>query len=112
MDQVSGITSTDAQNWLSVYWTCSSRFAQRVGYCNPEFDKLTEQGDTAATTEERVPFYQQAGEILIQDLPGPPLFHAANFFLVKPYVTGYTPTSIDGYWPGERVSALTVDVTK
>ncbi|MEA2584743.1 MAG: oligopeptide transport system substrate-binding protein [Thermomicrobiales bacterium] len=102
----------DAQNWLSVYWTCSSRFAQRVGYCNPEFDKLTEQGDTAATTEERVPFYQQAGEILIQDLPGPPLFHAANFFLVKPSVTGYTPTSIDGYWPGERVSALTIDVTK
>ncbi len=102
----------DAQNWLSVYWTCSSNFAKRVGYCDPEFDKLTDQGDRAAKIEDRIPFYQQAGELLLNDLPGPPLFHYANIFLVKPNVTGYTPTSIDGSWPGERVSALTIDVTK
>jgi oligopeptide transport system substrate-binding protein len=100
----------DPQNWLSVFWSCNSTFAQRVGYCNPAFDELVQLGDTTAGLAERVPYYQQAGEILLNDLPGPPLFHAANVFLVKPYVTGYDQTSIDGYWPGERVSALTISV--
>jgi oligopeptide transport system substrate-binding protein len=101
----------DAQNWLSVYWTCGAIFAQRVGYCNEKFDELTTKGDTQAKLEDRVPFYQQAGQILLDDLPGPPIFHAANYFLVKPNVTGWTGVSIDGYWPGERVSALTIDKT-
>jgi oligopeptide transport system substrate-binding protein len=101
----------DPQNWLSVYWTCGAVFAQRVGYCNEQFDELTHQGDTAAAIEDRVPFYEQAGQILLDDLPGPPIMHGANYFLVKPTVTGYVGVSIDGYWPGERVSALTIDVT-
>jgi oligopeptide transport system substrate-binding protein len=100
----------DPQNWLSVYWSCDSLFAKRVGYCNQKFDELVKQGDTTADMAKRIPFYQDAGKILLQDLPGPPLFHAANVFLVKPNVTGYTPTSIDGEWPGERVSALTIDL--
>ena len=102
----------DPQNWLSVYWTCSSSFAERVGYCNPEFDELTEQGDRTIDPEARIPFYEQAGQLLLDDLPGPPLFNEANIFLVSPDVTGYTPTSIDGGWPGERASALTVDVNR
>src|SRR3712207_8634175 len=38
--------SPDPQNWLSVFWTCGSTFAQRVAYCNEEFDELVKQGDT------------------------------------------------------------------
>ena len=44
----------DPQNWLSVYWTCDSTFAERVGYCNEEFDALTEQGDTTIDPDERI----------------------------------------------------------
>ena len=102
----------DAQNWLSVYWTCNATFADRVGYCNEEFDRLTEQGDTEADPEARIPFYEQAGQLLLEDLPGPPLYSAANVFLIKPTVTGYTTTSVDASWPGERVSALTMDITE
>jgi oligopeptide transport system substrate-binding protein len=102
----------DPQNWLSVYWTCNSTFAERVGYCNPEFDELTQQGDRETDPAARIPFYEQAGQLLLEDLPGPPLFNEANIFLVNPAVTGYTPTSIDGGWPGERASALTVDVNR
>lgn len=102
----------DPQNWLSVYWTCDATFAKRVGYCNEEFDRLTEEGDTATELEERVPAYEQASQILIDDLPGPPIFSAANIYLVKPEVTGYTTSSIDGGWPGERTSALTIDVNR
>jgi oligopeptide transport system substrate-binding protein len=100
----------DPQNWLSVYWACSSMFAQRVGYCNEAFDEMVRQGDTTADPARRPQFYRQASTILLGDLPGAPLFHAANVFLVKPTVTGYAPTSIDGTWPGERSSLLTVAV--
>ena len=102
----------DPQNWLSIYWTCDSVFANRVGYCNEEFDALIDEGDRETDPAARIPFYEQAHQILLEDLPGPPLFSEANVFLVKPYVTGYTPTSIDGGWPGERTSALTVDVNR
>jgi oligopeptide transport system substrate-binding protein len=102
----------DPQNWLSIYWSCDSIFAVRVGYCNKEFDALVDQGDRETDPAARIPFYEQAHQILLDDLPGPPLFSVANVFLVKPYVTGYAPTSIDGGWPGERVSALTVDVNR
>lgn len=102
----------DPQNWLSIYWTCETTFAERVGYCNPEFDELTQQGDRETDPTQRAAYYEQASQILLEDLPGPPLFNAANIYLVNPAVTGYTPVSIDGLWPGERASALTVDVNR
>jgi oligopeptide transport system substrate-binding protein len=77
----------DPQNWLSVYWTCAATFAERVGYCNPEFDKLIEQGDTTVNPAERLKFYEQAGEILIQDQPGPFLYNQTQTFVVNPAVT-------------------------
>jgi oligopeptide transport system substrate-binding protein len=102
----------DPQNWLSVYWTCESTFAQRVGYCNEEFDALTAQGDTTVDPDERLPFYEQAGEILIDDVPGPFLFNDIGNFLVSPNVTGYTPTAMEVQWPGSFSSLLTLDKTE
>ena len=63
----------DPQNWLSVFWTCDSTFAKRVGYCNEEFDELTELGDTTIDPEERLTYYEQAGQILVDDVPVLPL---------------------------------------
>ncbi len=85
----------DPQNWLSVFWTCDATFAQRVGYCNEEFDALTEQGDTTVDPDERIGFYEQASEILVDDVPGPFLFNDIGNFVVSPNVTGYTPTATD-----------------
>jgi oligopeptide transport system substrate-binding protein len=102
----------DPQNWLSVYWTCDSTFAQRVGYCNEEFDALTDQGDTTVDPEERIAFYEQAGEILVQDVPGPFLFNDIGNFLVSPNVTGYTPTATEVQWPGQMSSLMTLDKTE
>jgi oligopeptide transport system substrate-binding protein len=102
----------DPQNWLSVYWTCDSTFAERVGYCNPELDKLTDQGDTTIDPEERIPFYEQAGEILVNDQPGPFLFNDIGNFLVSPNVTGYTPTALEVQWPGNFSSLMTLDKTE
>ena len=46
-------------------------------YSNPEFDDLLAQGD-ASSIEEGVPFYQQAEDILCQDMPGIPIYHSVN----------------------------------
>jgi oligopeptide transport system substrate-binding protein len=102
----------DPQNWLSVFWTCDSTFAQRVGYCNEEFDRLTDLGDTTLDPEERLTYYQQAGEILVDDVPGPFLYNLAALFVVNPAVTGYTPTPGEIEWPGSASSLMTLDITE
>jgi oligopeptide transport system substrate-binding protein len=101
----------DPQNWLSVYWTCDSTFAQNRGYCNEEFDRLTELGDTTIDPEERISYYEQAGEILVNDQPGPFIFNIAAVFVVSPDVTGYTPTAAESEWPGQFSSLMTIDKT-
>jgi oligopeptide transport system substrate-binding protein len=102
----------DPQNWLSVYYTCDSTFAERVGYCNEEFDALTEQGDTTIDPEERLTFYEQAGQLLVDDVPAVFLANDAQQFLVNPAVTGYTPTPSDVEWPGNLGSLMTIEKTE
>ncbi|MFN8678379.1 MAG: peptide ABC transporter substrate-binding protein [Thermomicrobiales bacterium] len=98
----------DPQNWLSVFWTCDSSFAKRVGYCNEEFDRLTHLGDTTVDQAERIGYYEQAGQILVQDQPGPFIMNLAANFVVKPNVTGYDPTPAEGEWPGQFSSLMTI----
>ncbi len=101
----------DPQNWLSVYWGCQTSFALDVGFCDPRFDTLIDQADREADPAERLGLYQQAGEILVSDVPGVFLSHGIFLYLVKPEVTGNTPTSIDAGWPGQTTSLLTADVS-
>lgn len=102
----------DPQNWLSVFWTCDSTFAERVGYCNEEFDALVNQADQEFDEAARLALYQQAGEILVNDVPGPFLYNLSTNVLVKPEVTGYTATALDVNWPGQFASLLTLDVER
>jgi oligopeptide transport system substrate-binding protein len=101
----------DPQNWLSVFWTCDATFAQAAGYCNEEFDRLTQRGDTTIDPEERLSYYEQAQHILIEDVPGTFLFNPAGRALVKPNVTGITPTASESEWPGSLSSLMTIDKT-
>ena len=102
----------DAQNWLSVYWKCDATFAKRFGYCNPELDEILNQADTNPDPAQRAELYQQAGEILVADAPGPFLYNLSTNMLVKPNVTGYTATALDVQWPGQFTSLLTLDKTE
>ncbi len=101
----------DPQNWISVYWTCDSTFAERVGYCNEEVDRLATLGDTTVDPAERIKYYEQAGQILIDDVPAPYLYSLAGVFVVNPNVTGYTPTGSEVEWPGSLSSLMTIDKT-
>jgi len=102
----------DPQNWLSVYWKCDATFALRFGYCNEEFDALVNQADVETDEATRVDLYEQASQILVDDVPGPFLYNLSNNVLVKPEVTGYTATALDVEWPGQFTSLLTLDVNR
>ena len=102
----------DPQNWLSVYWKCDATFAQRFGYCNEEFDELVNQADVETDQAKRTALYEQASQILVDDVPGPFLYNLSNNVLIKPGVTGYEATALDVEWPGQFTSLLTLDVER
>ncbi len=101
----------DPQNWISVYWR-SDAFAKRIDFVSEKLDELSRQGDVELDAVKRAAFYQQANQVLIDELPAPFIYHRANVFLVKPFVTGYSTTSADAEWPGERGSILSIDITR
>ncbi|MGY1845745.1 MULTISPECIES: peptide ABC transporter substrate-binding protein [unclassified Blastococcus] len=43
-------------------------------YSNPEFDALIQQGNSAESNEEAIEYYNQAEDILLQDMPIIPMF--------------------------------------
>ena len=47
-------------------------------YSNPEFDQLVSQGNSAETNEEAIEFYQQAEDVLLQDMPVAPMFYGVE----------------------------------
>ncbi|MDG4763786.1 ABC transporter substrate-binding protein [Solwaraspora sp. WMMD406] len=44
------------------------------GYSNPEFDALITQGDSAENLEAAIPFYNQAEDLIVEDLPVIPMW--------------------------------------
>jgi oligopeptide transport system substrate-binding protein len=99
----------DPHDWLEM-WTCSSLlFAENIGYCNPEYDALVAQVDSEMDPEERIRLAEEAQHLLLADVPAIFGFTYDSIQLVQPYVTGYTRSAPDQYWPGWW-TPLTVDV--
>lgn len=48
--------------------------SNNTGYTNQQFDNLIKQGDAATSKEESLRFYQQAEDLVLQDLPVIPLW--------------------------------------
>jgi oligopeptide transport system substrate-binding protein len=97
----------DPQNWYSAFWTCDSSL-NPFGYCNEEFDRLTKLGDTTIDPAERLTYYEQAGQILVDDVPAAFLANPSGIFVVNPEVNGYTPTPSEVEWPGSASSLMTI----
>ncbi len=49
-----------------------------TGYSNSEVDDFLVQGDEAATPEEGIEFYQQAGDVALEDMPIIPMWSGAT----------------------------------
>jgi oligopeptide transport system substrate-binding protein len=78
------------------------------GYSNPELDTILEAARIEADTAKRILLYQQAEDIILQDVPVLFTIHYLSYVLVKPYIRGYVHTPID--IPIERY--LSIDASR
>lgn len=59
------------------------------GYSNPTVDALLDQAAIEQDGAVRLRMYQQAEQMVVDKAPCLPLFHGANYIVVKPYVKDY-----------------------
>jgi oligopeptide transport system substrate-binding protein len=100
------------QNWLSQYWTCNTTFSQRAGFCNKNLDAVLSKADQEPDPTKAVELYQQAEDLLLEDVPAAFLNYGENLYLVKPYVLGPREHigSGDIEWAGESGPVWTYDI--
>jgi oligopeptide transport system substrate-binding protein len=56
-------------------------------YSNPEFDELVQKGNSAETNEEAIEFYQQAEDVLLEDMPIAPMFFGQEQYVFSENVS-------------------------
>jgi oligopeptide transport system substrate-binding protein len=98
----------DPQNWLSVYWKTGG-FGERIGYSNPEFDKLVDEADVTTDPARRMELYAQAQRLLTDGAPVAFMWNDVSHYLVKPWVKGIVTTPQDSDFPGSN-DPLTIDI--
>ncbi|HEY5640097.1 MAG TPA: peptide ABC transporter substrate-binding protein [Dehalococcoidia bacterium] len=78
----------DPQNFLDIKLHSEST-NNEAGYSNPDVDALLDQADQEQDEAARLELYQQAEELIVEDMPWAPLYHGKASYLVKPYVEGF-----------------------
>ncbi len=63
--------------------TIGNAFANAAGWANAEYDRLTDLEVTITDVDERAAVWKQVQEILMDELPGYPLFEMPNMQLVR-----------------------------
>jgi oligopeptide transport system substrate-binding protein len=78
----------DPENFLRIKFHSDST-NNDTQYANAEVDRLLDQADEETDEATRLSLYQQAEQIIVNDMPWIPLFHDKFSVLIKPYVKGY-----------------------
>ncbi|MDY6918185.1 MAG: peptide ABC transporter substrate-binding protein, partial [Chloroflexota bacterium] len=81
----------DAENFLDLLFHSES-VENHTCYNNPVVDELLEEAGVEADVESRMATYQAAEHAIVEDAPLLPLWFERSYFLVKPYVEGFSPT--------------------
>jgi oligopeptide transport system substrate-binding protein len=99
------------QNWLFIM-ACDGLFANRIGYCNPEFDKALAAANAETDQAKAIELYKAAQKIFLNDYPGAMLYYNENWYLIKPYVLGLKEhySTSDAGWPGQFGPIETYDI--
>lgn len=86
----------DASSFLNIFRTGDSENTTK--YSNPAYDNAMRNAAKANTVEERGKYYQQAEDLLGEDVPAIPVYHYVHTHLVKPWVGGFAPNSLGNYY--------------
>jgi len=73
-----GSNGSDADTYFDQYFHTGG--SKRIGYSNPEFDKLIDEEQRTGDHKKRVAILQQAGRILMEDVPFAPLYTLAEIY--------------------------------
>jgi ABC-type oligopeptide transport system substrate-binding subunit len=99
------------QNWLFLQ-TCAGVYANRLGYCNREFDAAFQAANQEVDPVRAIDKYKAAQKIFVNDLAAAFLWNNDNAFLMKPYVRGIAEhfSTGDNAWLGQLGPVLTYDI--
>lgn len=87
----------DPQDFLSMMLRTGAE-ENKVGYSNPEFDKLCDQADVEQDATKRAELYQKAEQIAVDDAPWVCLYNLPDIELHKSHVKGIRD-SLMGHLP-------------
>jgi ABC-type transport system substrate-binding protein len=87
----------DMQNFMS-HMLSTNGPENKFGYSNPAFDALCQKADTTVEMEKRIPLYQQAEDIALEEAAWIPIYFQRDVELVHPGVQNLRP-SLGGYLP-------------
>ena len=76
----------DAYNFLHPLYVASG--ADRYGYSNPEVAEIVGEAATKGELSERVPLYQEAQRLVVEDIPVVYIRYPVTYYAVRPGVTG------------------------
>ena len=93
------------QNFLEVLFR-SGAYYNYGGYSNKDVDALLDKAGLDADTNESLALYRQAEQKMMDDTACIPLWFGRNYYLVQPYVNGYSVT------PRGYTMLSTVSVTR
>ena len=85
----------DPQNFLSMLLRTGANL-NFSGYSSPRFDSLCDKADSEADMSKRIPLYQRADQIAMDDVAVLPLAYLNGRALVKPYVRDWSYNLISG----------------
>ena len=89
----------DPENWLPEQFATNGGL-NVLGYSNAQVDDLLAQAAVELDPTQRLAFYQQAHELIIQDQALTPVFHPERNYLVKSNVADLVTTALDAA-PGD-----------
>jgi len=73
-----GRTASDGDTLYDQYF--HTGMSKRIGYSNPDFDKLIEEEQQTGNHKKRIALLQQAGRILMEDAPFVPLYTLSEIY--------------------------------
>ncbi|HET9979641.1 MAG TPA: hypothetical protein VFQ32_04320, partial [Ktedonobacterales bacterium] len=92
----------DPQDFLSVLYASDAPFsAYGAGESVPAADALMRQADALSDMRQRVPLYQQAEQLLIDNVAVCPLFQEVNRYVLRPWVQGNFVEDGRGVFPND-----------
>jgi len=86
----------DPNNWHNILWDSAQDYFN-VKWKNDEFDKLVRAARGESDPKKRKEMYEQAEQILAEEMPVIPIYYYGGRELVRPYVDGWVRGRILGF---------------